>query len=292
MLDPMEFGKAMAAIVRDAQAPLLERIKAIEERIAAQPAQGPAGERGPQGEAGQAGERGADGAPGEKGAQGERGEPGKDAEPIDMAEVIAQVLAGDELKTIVSLEVAAAIATVKAEPGKDGRDGKDGVDGARGEKGDVGASGKDGAGIGDLLIDRDGCLIATMTDGRTKNLGVVLGKDGAPGRDGADFSDASIDYDGERTITIRGNGGEITKRVPVPIDRGYWADGSRAEKGDVFTENGCVWIALRETKAKPSHENKEDWRLMVRKGRDGVDGRNGRDLGPAPPVKLSGAGDA
>lgn len=292
MLDPVEFGKAMAAIVRDAQAPLLERIKALEECIAAQPAQGPAGERGPQGEAGQAGERGADGAPGEKGAQGERGEPGKDAEPIDMAEVIAQVLAGDELKTIVSLEVAAAIATVKAEPGKDGRDGRDGEDGARGEKGEPGAAGKDGAGVAELLIDRQGCLVATMTDGRMKELGVVVGKDGAPGRDGADFSEASIEYDGERTITIRGKGGLITKRVPVPIDRGYWSQGASAEKGDVFTENGCVWIALRDTKAKPCHENAADWRLMVRKGRDGIDGRNGRDLGPAPPVKLSGAGDA
>jgi hypothetical protein len=44
---------------------------------------------------------------------------------------------------------------------------------------------------------------------------------------------------------------------------------------------------LRDTKAKPCTENKDDWRLFARKGRDGTDGRNGRDLGPPEPVKLN-----
>ena len=93
------------------------------------------------------------------------------------------------------------------------------------------------------------------------------------------IADLNLDAANATAEEIRGKGGEITKRVPVPIDRGYWSHGASAEKGDVFTENGCVWIALRDTKAKPCHENAADWRLMVRKGRDGIDGRNGRDLG-------------
>jgi integrin beta 3 len=204
-----------------------------------------------------------------------------------------------EIKTVLDLLTAEAVAKhFQANPVRDGKDGaagingKDGTAGPQGEKGIDGAVGKDGAGIADLLIDRDGHLVASMTDGRTKNLGPVIGKDGAPGKDGADFTDCGIEYDGERTITVRGKGGEIVRHVAIPLDRGYWSEGKSAERADILTHNGCAWIALRDTKATPCHENKDDWRLMVRKGRDGTDGRNGRDLGPAPPVKLNGGGDA
>ena len=38
---------------------------------------------------------------------------------------------------------------------------------------------KDGCGIKELLIDREGALVATMDDGRLKSLGVVVGRNGA-----------------------------------------------------------------------------------------------------------------
>src|SRR5690606_11330682 len=106
----------------------------------------------------------------------------------------------------------------KIPPPKDGRDGEPGPRGEKGERGEQGPAGNDGAGIQDLLIDREGQLVATFTDGRTKSLGMVIGRDGAPGRDGkdgADFTETEFDYDIEqRTLVIRGKGGEIRKKIP------------------------------------------------------------------------------
>lgn len=260
MLDPVEFGKAMAAIVRDAQAPLLKRIEQLEQRQL------------------------------ERGDKGDPGPPGVDAEPIDVKDVVAELLSGAEIKTLVDLHVAEAVQKhFEAHPvqhGKDGAPGKDGLS-IKGDPGEKGESGTDGIGLAGAMIDRDGTLIVTTTKGEPVKLGPVVGKDGEPGKDGADFSDASLDYDGERSLTIRGKGGEITKRLPIPIDRGYWREGMACEKADVVTEKGNAWIALRDTKAKPCQANKDDWRMLARGGRDGIDGRNGRDLGPAPPVKLN-----
>lgn len=296
MLDPVDFGKSVAAIVRDATAPLLKRIEELESRQPERGEQGPKGEVGERGIDGAAGVAGPQGEPGPQGPQGERG---KDAEPIDLTDVARELALLPEIKTMLDLLTAEAVAKhFEANPVRDGKDGaagvdgKDGAPGPQGERGIDGATGKDGAGIADLLIDRDGCLVATMTDGRMKSLGAVIGRDGAPGKDGADFTECEIEYDGERTITVRGKGGEIVKTVPIPLDRGYWSEGKSAERADVVTHNGCAWIALRDTKSKPCLENKDDWRMLARKGRDGADGRNGRDLGPAPAVKLKEPGDA
>lgn len=198
----------------------------------------------------------------EKGEQGAPGPVGKDADPIDISEVIRELIESEELLSLVELRVKEEVS--KIPPPRDG---------------------KDGAGIQDLLIDRDGNLVATMTDGRTKSLGVVIGKDGAPGKDGkdgADFTDVEFDYDGERTLIIRGKGGEIKKRLPIPIDRGYWKKGAY-EKGDIVTEGGTAYIALKDTSEKPDLSS-ADWRILARKGRDGKDGRNGIDK--TAPVKI------
>ena len=79
--------------------------------------------------------------------------------------------------------------------------------------------GEDGVGMAGGMIDREGDLIITTSKGETLRLGRVVGKDGA------DFTNVEIDYDGERTLIIRGQGGEIRKHLPIPIDRGYWRDG-------------------------------------------------------------------
>lgn len=290
MLDPVEFGKAMAAIVREHTAPLLKRIEQLEAR---QPERGEKGERGEPGPAG-IGERGEVGPVGEQGKQGEQGAPGRDAEPIDVKEVVAELLSGNEISTIINLHVAEAVQKhFEANPvqnGKDGRDGINGKDGERGgpgERGEKGEAGADGVGLAGAMIDRDGCLIVTTTKGAPINLGKVVGADGERGKDGADFTDVSFDYDGSRGLIIRGKGGEIVKKLPIPKDAGYWREGMSAEKGDIVTHAGTAWIAIDDTKSKPCHECK-DWRLFARGGRDGIDGRSGRDLGPAQPVKLNG----
>lgn len=260
MLDPTEFGKAMASIVRDATAPLLKRIEELEAR---QPLQG------------------------EKGAQGE---PGRDAEPVEAAAVVAELLAGDEVKTLVDLQVAESIAEYfKANPVQHG---KDGAPGEKGDKGDSikGDTGTDGIGLAGAMIDREGDLVVTTTKGDAIKLGKVVGKDGERGRDGTDFEGAELDYDGERGLVLRAKDGtERVKRLPIPMNKGYWRESMSCAKADIVTHNGTAWIALKDTTAKPCIENSDDWQLFARKGRDGVDGKSGRDLGPAPTVKLGAA---
>lgn len=185
-------------------------------------------------------------------------------------------------------------------PGKDGRDGVDGKDGVDGEKGldgaqgpagepgKDGAAGKDGIGLADALIDRDGNLVLTMTDGATKSLGVIVGKDGAPGRDGADglgFDDLEI-VEGGTDFTLRLTRGDLVKEwtlaKPTLADcyRGVWRDGAH-KAGDAVTWGGSLWIARRDTEARP--EVNDDWQLAVKRGRDGKDGEAPK--GPAR-VKL------
>jgi len=89
------------------------------------------------------GRDGVDGVPGEKGEPGERGADG--APGID---------------------------------GKEGPSGRDGIDGLAGKDGAAGLNGKDGASIGGGVIDRDGVLQVTLTDGKVIPFGVVVGKDG------------------------------------------------------------------------------------------------------------------
>jgi hypothetical protein len=241
MLDPVEFGKAMASIVREATAPLLKRIEQLE--------------------------------------KGESGPAGKDCDPLDVARAL---LDSEELASAIELRVKEEVS--KLPPPEKGEPGP------QGPKGDPG---KDGAGIQDLLIDRDGQLVATFSDGRTKSLGVVIGRDGAPGRDGkdgADFTEVRFEYDGERTLKAIGKGGEIVYRLPIPIDRGYWRAG-KYEQGDIATEGGTAYIALRETDERPAQGCK-DWRILARKGRDGKDGRNGIDKTAPVPIKKKDDGNA
>lgn len=274
MLDPVEFGKSMAAIVKEATAPLLKRIEQLEAR-----------------------------AP-EKGDKGDKGDPGRDADPIVLDDVVRELLSSDELMSLVELRVKEEVAKIPAQKDDVVREllssdellslvelrvkeevakipaPKDGRDGEKGEKGDKGDPGQDGVGVAGAMIDRDGVLIITTSKGETIRLGKVLGENG---KDGADFSEVTFDYDGERTLIIRGKGGEITKRLPIPLDRGYWRDGRSAEKGDIFTHGGTAYIAISDTKDTPSMSS-PDWRIFARKGRDGKDGRNGIDK--TAPVKV------
>jgi integrin beta 3 len=186
-------------------------------------------------------------------------------------------------------------------PGQDGIDGRDGL---QGEKGDPG---QDGLGIAELLINREGQLVATFTDGRTKDVGAVIGRDGVdgqkgetgpagdPGADGVDgrpgekgasgqdgidglgFDDLRLEYDGERGLCLVFERGEEVRehqfRIPALIDRGVWKAG-QFETGDVVSQGGSLWIAQRATDKQPGHDN-SDWRLSVKRGRDGKDGKPG-----------------
>lgn len=152
-----------------------------------------------------------------------------------------------------------------------------------------GADGKDGVGLAGALIDREGQLVVTLTDGTTKALGAIVGKDGSPGAAGLGFDDMTEELaDDGRTIIRRYSRGEQVKEVrftlPVVLDRGVYKDGVEYVAGDGVSFGGSFWIARAVTKDKPG--TSDSWRLAVKKGRDGKDGR---DLGPpppSPPVKL------
>ena len=93
------------------------------------------------------GEMGATGAQGEQGIQGVQGEKGD-----------------------------AGADGASGQNGTNGINGKNGVNGQDGQNGQDGKDGQDGAagrGIDNAMIDNDGCLILTMTDGTTINAGLV-----------------------------------------------------------------------------------------------------------------------
>jgi hypothetical protein len=130
-------------------------------------------------------------------------------------------------------------------------------------------------GTADALIDRDGNLVLTFTDGRTKSLGLVHGKDGKNGETFTlDDFDILPDPDG-RTFKFCFTRGEemhsFEFAFPVVLDRGVWKEGTY-QHGDAVTWAGSLWIAQRDTDAKPDVAD-SGWRLAVKKGRDGKDAK-------------------
>lgn len=204
-----------------------------------------------------------------------------------LSEHLAGIVAEEVEKAVAPLK--AEIAELKArepEPGPPGEKGERGDPGEKGADGRDGADGKDGAGIIDGFVRRDGHLIATLSDGTTRDFGEVIGKDGQdgePGKDGKDglgFDDMDVCVLGDdRTIELSFRRGEdekaFTLKWPTVIDRGVFkADREEPyEPGDGVTWGGQFYICNEQTNDKPdlSKEGKP-WRLAVRKGRDGKNG--------------------
>lgn len=287
MLDTKALAAAMAPVLREAvekavaaaEAPLMKRIEALEMR---EPQKG---ERGQDGVNGQDGRDGKDADPvsdaqiaaaveayiaanppaaGRDGADGKDGTDGKDAD-MDLLKVHAETL----------IE-----ALPKPENGKDGRDGKDGEAGAPGKTGLDGKDGADGVALAGALIDRSGNLILTLSDGTTRELGAVIGKDGRDGRDGdrgpAGFSLADFDTEfrhADKTLVLKFAAGDTLETheifLPYVRDVGVWKDGATYLEGDGVTWGGSFWTAQKDTTAKP--DSSDDWRLAVKRGRDGKD---------------------
>lgn len=201
---------------------------------------------------------------------------------LEAADPIKELLAGDQIKTLVDLEVSAHFEANPVQHGQDGAPGTDGKDGERGPQGEKGQDGKDGVGLAGALIDRNGELVVTMTDGREKHLGVVVGKDG---EHGLSYESATGEYDAERGFVVRlkGAGREAEFVLPYMVHRGFWTEGTGVKAGQSITHDGALWIAKRDTAAKPCLEKSDDWQLAARKGRDG---RDGKDFRPAQPVAL------
>ena len=223
MLDPVEFGKAMAAIVNETTAPLVKRIEELEARPV----------------------------------------------EIDVSDVVKELLSADGIKQLVGLEVDAFLTESPPPPGKDGKS----------------------VTLEDVSLFLDAAIAKHVLDfERRANETLAKAIDKIPepkdGRDGVDLTELSVDFDGERTVTVKGRTGEVTKRVPVPLWRGYWSPDVVAEKSDILTHNGTAYIAIVDNpKCEPGvGKYDHEWKVFTRKGRDGKDGRNGVDK--TAPVKV------
>lgn len=264
-------AEGFAPVVKDhighALSPLERRMLELEARISeleARPAvPGPAGPIGPTGPPGPAGTAGA---PGPAGAAG------KDADPDELAQRVGKIL-DEPCKAYLAGLVAAIPKAV---------------------------DGKPGVGMAGAVIDREGRLIISLSDGTMHSLGQVVGKDGTPGRDGKDgaqgadgfnLEDFSIEWIDDRTMRTTFKHGELIKIdehvFPVVLDCGHFSEGRKYRRGDSVTWGGSTWIALKDAPKGPPTECSE-WRMAVRVGRNGVDGKDGKDgeRGPAGPPGL------
>lgn len=252
MFDPEKFGTAMGLAIRDATAPLLKRIDELEAQIAKMPVV-------------------------------QKDDPGV-------------------IKQLVAEAVAALPVPVD---GKDGEPGPKGCDGKDGEPGRDGTNGSDGKSItvddvapvlesavnkwaleferrGQDLIQKHLDRIRQPDNGKD-------GKDGKDGRDGLGFDDLQVEFDGAKTVTFKLVRGDVTKEfnlvLPIIMDRGVYRDGEKYLAGDGMTWAGSYWIAQKDNPTgKPGEPGSDGFRLAVKRGRDGKDGRNGIDK--TTPVKL------
>lgn len=183
------------------------------------------------------------------------------------------------LSRIAELEARKPEQGPPGEHGEKGDAGERGSDGSNGADGANGADGQDGAGIADLLRDHEGNLVASFTDGRLKNLGPIQGQDGKDGRDGLGFDDMDVAVlDDDRTIELSFRRGDdekaFTLKWPTVIYRDVFKAGETYQPGDAVTWAGSLWIAEKETDAKPETAD-SGWKLAVKRGRDGKDVKHG-----------------
>lgn len=310
--------EAVQTFVRRGLLPVIERIAGVEKRLEFIPegatweslkgVDGIAGPKGDKGEPGDMGPQGPKGDVGEKGEKGEPGERGASGEPGPMGH------AGQVGEKGLSGE--------RGEKGDAGERGLPGEVGSAGLKGDVGSAGEKGTagergekGI-DGLNGRDAIeidVIDGVSPAKRYQRGTFAAIRGGLVRSfratdplveggeleksgwhvvvrGVDEFAVELSDDG-RTIGFAHkmtDGSVVTKclKVPTMIYRGIWTEG-KYEHGDVVTRGGEAWHATKDTDTQPPGD---DWKLMVRKGRDGKDGiaglkgergaegRAGRDL--------------
>lgn len=313
--DGKVFGREIVAAVKDHVAPIIARNEALEARVAALEARAPV--PGPKGDTGEPGasvdmvvvrsmvvEAVTALPPAKDGRDGKDGADGKSIEPQEVEALINQKVearfaeAEDRCVERVADRVIGRISEessrklielVDAWPKpRDGERGEKGEAGENGRDGADGINGKDGVGMSSMLIDREGNLIATMTDGSIRGLGVVIGKDGLPGKDGTDGKDGRDgfsleDFNAEmmedgRTVLLTFARGDVSKSVQlrfhIPLDRGVYKSDAAYVQGDGVTYGGSFFIAQKDApEGKPG--SSADWRLSVKHGRDGKDGKDG-----------------
>jgi len=175
--------------------------------------------------------------------------------------------------------------------GEQGPQGLPGIPGERGEKGIDGRDGREGEpGRDAVQID----VMAAIDPERRYPRGMYAAHAGGlvrsfratdPLGDNLDacgwhvvvngIGDIAIDQIDERSFAVRTtttDGVQVTRQLTIPavLDRGVFREGSEYAKGDGVTFGGSFWIAQKDApEGKPG--TSPDWRLAVKKGRDGAD---------------------
>lgn len=298
--------------VAGALAGVMKRVGDVEERLAAiaPAAKGEKGEPGQPGEKGEPGEPGKEGAPGKDAAVDREalellcrtlvaeipkprdGEPGKSVS----IEEVAPLIAGEVAKAVAALPPPAA--------------GKDGV-----SPEPVTIAGllrpelqklvdaiprpKDGEPGKSFTIDEAAALLEPMVGEWALNFerraqDVLLAaveripkpQDGEPG---LGFDDMTIEDDGHGLVTLRFARGDSVvthqMQIPWPEDRGVWKaepDEGPYRRGNGVTWDGSWFIAQKsDPQGKPGES--ADWRLAVKRGREGKPGLPGKSGDPGKP---------
>jgi len=214
--------------------------------------------------------------------RGEKGETGRDGKDVDMAEV--QRMIDEAVARIAAEEVAKAVAALPYP-----KDGERGPAGEKGEQGPAGPPGRDGLDAVEFFRDANGHLIASMSNGTTRDLGDITGlpgadgKDGAPGAPGTNGVDGKDGKDGlgfddldlaiaDDGIAIKFQRGDEVKAfaLPVPVDCGVYNPIKTYRKGNGVTWGGSYWIAQKDGPGKPDTPD-SGWRLAVKRGQNGKD---------------------
>lgn len=272
---------------------------------------GPQGQKGLDGAQGPAGERGADGLNGKDGAPGERGEKG-----IDGAAGLNGKDGRDGIDGKDGAPGPQGQKGLDGAHGKDGKDGLNGKDGAVGQAGEKGLDGRDGVGIAGALLGRDGDLVLTFTDGTSKSVGIVSGKDGAPGlngkdadhaailkhlsdeidkwerpqngkdgrdglngKDGFSLKDFSVAFDEAKgyRFCFKSEDLQVEEPIAVPFHAGIWQSGRSYVAGANVTAKGSTWTALAETHGARPGEDTPESRVWRLAVKRGADGKPGKD---------------
>ena len=87
-------------------------------------------------------------------------------------------------------------------------------------------------------------------------------------------------------VTLRMTRGDAVKeyrlQLPCIVDRGVYAGDKTYRSGDAVSYGGSLWIAQNDAPQGKPGAPVSDWRLAVKKGRDGRDGINGKDGARGP----------
>lgn len=294
MFDPEAFGAAMGEMIREAVKPLHAEIALLKSQLAQRPVDGKNGADGKDCDM-QAVKQMIDeavkaippAAAGRDGLNGKDGADGNDGASITVADVMP--ILSEAIVKMTADSKAVVDAAVKSIPAPiNGKDGENGKDGPKGEPGEKGA---DGLGLAGAMIDRDGSLLVTLTNGEVKSLGPVVGKngvDGTNGQDGIGFDSFDIEYlPDTHEVSVKATALGRTKEARYPAGgirpAGYWREGTKAKAGEAWVHDGSTWFATKDTNTKPS-TNADGWIIAARKGRDGE--TTIKTIGPVEPIKL------